>query len=203
MRVHNCLQGSPEWLLARAGLATASEFSSVLAKGQGKMRLAYLRRVAAERLTGKPTETYKNAHTDRGTELEPFAREQYEIKTGNFVEQIGLIQHDELLTACSPDGLIGDDGGAEIKSVIPTVQLETILAGKYPPEHKAQIQGSLWIAERAWWDFCSFSPDMPEHLRLYIYRVARDEPYITALHAEVKVFLDEVEALIEQLGAKQ
>jgi hypothetical protein len=59
--------------------------------------------------------------------------------------------------------------------VIPTVQLDTILSGGYPPEHKAQVQGSLWITGRKWWDFCSYSPDMPGKLRLYIFRVERDE----------------------------
>lgn len=198
----DALQGSDEWYLARAGRATASEFSCVLAKGQGKTRLAYLRRVVAERLTGKPTETYKNGHMERGTEQEPYARLSYEATTGDFVEQIGFIQHDKLMAGCSPDGLIGSEGGAEIKSVIPTVQLETILAGEYPSEHKAQIQGSMWITGRQWWDFCSHSPDMPANLRTYIYRVKRDETYITQLAAEVTVFLNEVDALIAKLNER-
>jgi hypothetical protein len=61
------------------------------------------------------------------------------------------------------------DGGIEAKCVIPTVQLDTILGGDYPSEHKAQIQGNLWITGRKWWDFVSYSPDMPEHLRLYVF----------------------------------
>lgn len=195
----NAPQGSEAWMLERCGKATASEFSSVLAKGQGKTRLAYLRRVVAERLTGKPMESYKNAHMERGTEQEPYARLAYEALTGNLVEEVGFIQHPTLMAGCSPDGLI-DDGGAEIKSVIPTVQLETILAGGYPSEHKAQIQGSMWITGSQCWDFCSYSPDMPEHLRTYIFRVVRDEPYITQLAAEVTVFLREVDELIAKLG---
>lgn len=195
-------QGSDEWHLARAGRATASEFSSVLAKGQGKTRAAYLRRVVAERLTGKPTETYKNGHMDRGTAQEPYARMSYEAATGNFVEQIGFIQHDTLMAGCSPDGLIGSDGCVEIKSVIPTVQLETILAGEYPSEHRAQLMGALWLTGRDWIDFCSYSPDMPGNLRTYIFRVKRDEAYITQLAAEVTVFLTEVERLIEQLNRR-
>lgn len=203
MIIVNAQQGSDEWHLARAGRATASEFSSVLAKGQGKTRLAYLRRVVAERLTGKPTETYRNGNMDRGTEQEPYARLSYEAQTGDMVEEVGFIQHDKLLTGCSPDGLIGADGGAEIKSVIPTVQLETILAGEYPSEHKAQIQGCMWITERQWWDFCSYSPDMPANLRTYIFRVKRDDAYITQLAAEVTVFLNDVDALIAKLNERK
>lgn len=196
-------QGSEEWHLARAGLATASEFSSVLAKGQGKTRLAYLRRVVAERLTGKPVETYRNGHMDRGNEQEPLARAAYEALTGDLVEQVGFVRHDSLMAGCSPDCLIGTDGAVEIKCVLPTVQLETLLCGQYPPEHKAQIQGVMWITGRVWVDFVSFSPDMPEHLRTYVFRAQRDDPYITQLAAEVKVFLDEVDQLITKLNERK
>ena len=196
-------QGSEEWFAIRAGKATASGFASILAKGQGKMRAAYLRRVVAERLTGKPVETYRNSHTDRGQEQEPLARMAYELITDNIVQQVGFVEHDTLLAGCSPDGLIfGMRRGAEIKCVIPTVQVETILAGGYPPEHKAQIQGGMWITGFDTWDFCSYSPDMPAHLRTYIFTVGRDEDYIRALAAEVIVFLRDVDEIIERLTRK-
>jgi hypothetical protein len=192
-------QGTEGWLLERCGHATASEFASILAKGQGKMRATYMRKVLAERLTGKPCETYHNAHMDRGLEHEPYARLAYEARTGNVVELAGFIKHPALNAGCSPDGLIDEDGGAEIKSVIPTVQVETILSGGYPSEHKAQVQGSLWITGRKWWDFCSYCPDMPEHLRLYIFRVSPDEAYIKTLEAEVRGFLLEVQTRYDVL----
>ena len=197
-------QGSEAWLQERCGHVTASEFSSVLAKGtEKKMRTAYLRRVVTERLTGKPSATYATGYwlknLERGKEQEPYARMAYEAITGNVVEEVGFIKHPTLMAGCSPDGLISIDGGAEIKSVIPTVQLETILAGGYPPQHKPQIQGSLWLLGRTWWDFESHSPDMPEHLRNYIFRVVRDEPYIAALAIEVKTFLAEVDLMVTKL----
>lgn len=196
-------QGSAEWLQERCGHATASSFSDVLAKGQGKMRNAYLRRLVCERLTGKPMETYATGswakNLERGKEQEPFARMAYEAITGSLVEEVGFLKHATIMAGCSPDGLIGDDGGAEIKSVIPTVQLETIEAGGYPSEHKAQIQGSLWLTGRKWWDFCSYSNDMPEHLKTYIFRVQPDAAYIIALEAEVRVFLAGVDAMVERL----
>jgi len=196
----DCLQGTPEWHAARAGRATASEFSSVFAKGQGISRTKYLRKLVCERLCGKAIDNgYQNADMLRGQEQEQFARAAYEIKTGNTVEQVGFVQHDTLMAGCSPDGLIRSVAGVEIKSVIPTVQLDTIERGGFPPEHRAQIQGCMWLTERTWWDYCSYSEDMPENLRTYIYRVERDDTYITALQAEVTVFLREVDALTEKL----
>lgn len=193
------IQGSEEWFAARCGKATASEFSSILAKGQGKTRASYLRRVLAERLTGKPNESFKNADTDRGHRQEPLARMAYEARTGYLVEEVGFVDHPKLLAGCSPDGLVDDDGGAEIKSVIPTVQVETILRGNYPPEHVAQVQGNLWVTERKWWDFNSYCPTMPARHRLYTFRVLRDEEYIANLAKEVETFLCEVDALHKQL----
>ena len=196
------VQGSDEWLQAKVGYASASEFSSILAKGGGVTRQKYLRRIVAERLTGKPTETFTNAHTERGIEQEPYARMALEAKQGYAIEECGIIRHPKYMVSISPDGLIDLDGGAEIKSVIPTVQIETILADNYPPEHKAQIQGSLWISGRQWWDFCSYSPDMPEHLRVYVFRVVRDEAYIATLAAEVTAFLGDVNDLYDKLMEK-
>lgn len=197
------IQGSAEWFLERCGNATASEFSSVLSKGkEGIMRRKYLRRVVSERLTGKPSETYRGWHTDRGHEQEPWTRMNYEAITGYVVDEVGFIKHPVLMAGCSPDGLVNDDGGVEIKSVIPTVQLDTILRGEYPPEHKAQIQGSLWITGRKWWDFSSGSPDMPPPLDTYIFRVFRDEEYIRELEKEVTAFLSEVDQMIIKLYPK-
>jgi hypothetical protein len=194
------LQGTAQWHADRCGYATASCFAEVLAKGEGKTRAAYLRRVATERLTGKPAETFSNSHTARGTEQEPFARLAYEAEFGEPVELVGFIKHPKLMAGCSPDGLVGKDGGGEFKCVIPTVQLETwIASAPFPPAHRAQIQGNLWITGRAWWDFVSYSPDMPAHLRLYRHRVERDEAYISNLEREVRKFLEEVDAMVDRL----
>lgn len=202
MKIHAAIeQGTPEWFAIRCGKATASEFSSILAKGQGKMRASYRRRVIAETLTGKPVETYRNAHMDRGNEQEQFARWAYELATGYSVERVGFIDHDTVRAGCSPDGLIaGQKRGAEIKCVIPTVQVQTVEDGGYPSEHRAQIQGSLWITGYEAWDFCSYSPDMPGKLRTYIFPVERDEAYISMLENEVCGFLADVDKALARLG---
>lgn len=190
------LQGTEGWLQDKCGHVSASCFADVLAKGQGKMRASYLRRIVAERLTGKPAETFSNGHTARGTIQEPLARLAYEALTGEPVLQVGFIKHPTLpRIGCSPDGLVGADGGIEAKSVIPTVQMETWERGEYPTEHRAQVQGNLWITGRKWWDFVSFSPDMPKHLQLYKFRVFRDEDYISNLEREVLAFDAEAEKL--------
>lgn len=192
-------QHSDEWFAARLGLATASCFSQVLAKGEGKTRTTYMIKLAAERLTGKPTESYSNAHMERGTEQEPYARMAYEAMTGNAVQEVGFFRHPVLAAGCSPDGLIDEDGGLELKSCIPTVQIVRYQKGGLPAEYRAQVQGSLWLTGREFWDFASFSPDMPEHLQLYVYRAFPDREFFAALDTEVPRFLKELDQLVADL----
>lgn len=197
-------QGSAEWLFERVGKVTASRFGAVLAKLKNgtpaKARDDYLWEIVIERLTGSPTEHFNNAAMQWGSDNEAMARMLYEARTGAMVEEVGLIQHAELDgVAGSPDGLIGNDGGWEAKCPFNSaVHLRTVLDGM-PDDHVAQVQGLMWITGRAWWDFVSFDPRMPEPLDLYVQRVRRDEAFIENLDAEVRAFLISVEALTETL----
>lgn len=193
------VQGTQEWHMERCGCATASRFAEIMTGKKG--RADYLNQLVAERLSLTPTETYSNWHTRRGNEQEPVAKVAYMAKTAQIIEEVGFIRHPALKAGASPDGLVEDDGGIEIKSVIPTVQLATIESGSYPQVHKPQIQGNLWITGRKWWDFVSFCYDMREglnpDLQLYIFRVERDESYIDRLEIEVSRFLREIDEKVE------
>jgi putative phage-type endonuclease len=196
-------QGTQAWLADRVGHVTASRFKDVLAKiktGEAAGRRNYRVQLVTERLTGNPTESYTNAAMEWGTATEPLARAEYESARSLMVDETGFLHHPEILwVGASPDGLIGADGGCEIKCPHQsTVHVET-WDGGMPPEHRAQVQGTLWVTGRKWWDFISFDPRMPAGLRLYVERVERDDAYIAALAAEVAKFLDEVESMRERL----
>lgn len=196
MRMLTSPQGSAEWLSERAGKATASEFSSIMAKiktGEAADRCNYRARLVVERLTGKPIPTFQSAAMRQGTEREPDARMAYMVKTGAVVEQVGLCLHDTLDAGASPDGLIDEDGGLEIKCPELATHLEYLRLKAEPPAYTWQIQGCMWITGRKWWDFVSYNPDFPDHLQLVTRRIHRDEEVIARLEAEVKKFLAEVE----------
>lgn len=188
-------QGTEAWAQARCGIPTASCFSHVLAKGEGKTRATYLRKVAGEVLTGQAAEGYTNAAMDRGKAWEAEARAIYEFTRGVSVEEVGFVRLGR--AGASPDGLVGEDGGVEIKTNAPHILLDIIERGVVPSEHKAQIQGNLWITGRRWWDFVSYWPSIP----IFIHRVERDEAYIAALAQEVARFNDEVDALVARIRA--
>jgi putative phage-type endonuclease len=196
-------QGGDEWRAARAGKITASRFCDVMAKvktGEAATRRAYRWEVLTERLTGLPCEGYTNRAMEWGTQYEPFAREAYEAETGDLVDQVGLILHPQYaFIGCSPDGLVSAKGGCEIKCPFSSVVHVQTLKGGMPSEHRAQVQGAMWVTEREHWDFVSYDPRMPEHLRLYIERIKRDDAYIAELAAECLRFEAEVKRDLESL----
>lgn len=199
-------QGTQEWHKDRAGKVTASRFKDVMAKiktGEAATRRNYKMQLVTERLTGLPVETYKNSAMEWGTAQEPLARLAYESKYGELVQQQGFLTHLTVDAGCSPDGLIGTDGGIEIKCPFSSlIHVETLLNGM-PSEHTAQVQGAMWITGRKWWEFVSFDPRLPEHLQLYVQRVERNDIYIEQLEAEVLKFIGEVQALQAQLMETQ
>lgn len=197
MEIITCDQGTPEWFAARLGIPTASEFSTVIAKGKGsadsKTRKTYMLKLIGERMTGEPTEGYSNIHMERGKVMEEEARNFYAFQTDNEPELVGFIRNGE--KGCSPDSLIGSDGLLEVKTKLPHLQLAVLLSDQLPAEHKAQVQGQIWVAEREWCDFCSYWPGLP----LFVTRVHRDEEYIKVLSDEVDKFLSEMNDLQEQI----
>lgn len=186
-------QGSLEWFAARAGIPTASRFATVMAKGEGKTRSEYMRKLAGEILTGEPSEQFSNAHTDRGNAMEDEARETYAFINDAEIQRVGFIRNGN--KGASPDSLVGTNGGLEIKTALPHIQIDRLDRDRLPPEHKAQVQGGLWIAEREWWDFVSYWPRLP----VLTVRVYRDEEYISNLSSEIDRFNDELAALVERI----
>lgn len=198
LQIIDCEQGSPEWRLARLGIPTASEFSTIMATGRSpgspsKERRKYMLTLIGERLTGEVLESYSNAHMERGLVMEAEACDWYAFQHDTELERVGFIRNGDM--GCSPDRLIGSDGILEIKTHIPSVLFEVQLARVLPSEHIPQIQGQLWIAEREWCDFVAYWPK----LKPFVLRVHRDKSKIAEIASAVSQFNDEMLNLMEKL----
>jgi len=198
------IQGSTEWLAARAGKFTASRFADLMAttkSGPSASRQNLIITLALERLTGEPEQTFQNDAMRRGTELEPLARGAYEAHTGELVELASFVTDPRWANVgVSPDGLLGDDGLVEFKC--PASQAKHFAAlsnGAHAKEYRWQVQGQMWITGRQWCDVVSFDPRFPEGLDLAITRVQRDEVAINQLRDAVTVADAEVEAIVENM----
>ena len=191
-------QGSPEWLAARLGKPSASMFSKLItATGKPSSSAdGYINQLIAERLRGQSEPFYVTEWMARGTELEPEAREAYEFISGNDVIETGFILDTSFEYGCSPDGLITDEGGLEIKCPAATTMVKYLRDPQsLVKAYYQQIQGCLWITDSQWWDAFAYHPEMPHVL----VRVERDEDYIAKLAEEVtkavEIILNQVEKL--------
>jgi putative phage-type endonuclease len=204
------IQGSEAWHQIRLGKVTASRVADVIAKtktGYSASRKNYAAELIVERLTGQRQEGFTNAAMQWGTDNEPAAREAYEFKSGLWVDQVGFLVHPRIKdSGASPDGLVGDDGMLEIKCPNTATHLDTLTSGKPDGRYITQMQWQMACADRAWCDFASFDPRLPEELRLFVTRIERDDDLIAELETEVVAFLVELDArigdLTERFGAK-
>jgi putative phage-type endonuclease len=204
VRFVDCEQNSAKWIGARTGRITASRICDLMATlkrgGEAASRRDYRAELIAERLTGKAENHYVSKEMRYGSEQEPFARTAYEIRTENIVDQVGFVFHPRLdFSGASPDGLIREDGGLELKCPKTTTHLAYMAAGTVPKEYEYQMLWNMACAEREWWDFASFDARLPEKLRLFIVRMPRDEVRIGEIEREVMTLNNEINAICEQL----
>jgi predicted phage-related endonuclease len=191
-------QGSDAWAALRTGLPSASCFDKIItSKGaQSKQAKKYLYQLAGERLLGYSPESYQNDTMLRGQEVEAEARASYELITDAEVRQVGFCFNDERKRwGCSPDGIIGEDGGLEIKCPTLPVAVEYIDKGVLPTTYVQQVQGSMLVTGRAWWDFMSYYPG----LQPLIIRVERDDKLIAILEATLETFCVQLDEMVERL----
>lgn len=197
------VQGSPEWKAARCGKVTASRVSDLLAKtktGWGATRANYMAELIAERLTGEPTEGFRNDAMRWGTEKEPDACDAYAFRFDADLTEIGFVSHPTIdASGASPDRLVGADGLVEVKCPNTATHLDTLLARSVPGKYLTQIQWQLACTGRAWCDFVSFDPRLPESMRLFVSRVHADGAEIDRLETEVRNFLAEMDAKLALL----
>lgn len=199
------IQGSDAWKQIRCGKVTASRVADVVARtksGPAASRANYMAALICERLTGTPAETYTNAAMIHGTETEPEARSAYEFYEGVTVQQIAFVHHPKIDQAgCSPDGLVGEDGLVEFKCPQSATHLETLLGQAVPAKYVDQMQFQMACTGRKWCDFVSYDPRMPEHMRLFIRRVDRDDKRIEFLETEIAGFLLEMAVKLSELNS--
>ena len=199
-------QQSEEWFAARLGKVTASRVADVIARtksGPSASRANYMAELVAERLTGTRAEGFTSPAMQWGTEQEPEARLAYEFRHDVTVEQVGFIAHPSIeMSGASPDGLVAADGLVEIKCPNTATHIETLLTGTIPAKYETQMLWQMACTGRAWCDFASFDPRLPEEMRLFVKRFARDDARIAEMEEQVREFLFELDTTVRRLSER-
>jgi hypothetical protein len=200
VKIHLVTQGEREWSELRAGKVTASEADNLLTPEfkarTGETPKTYLYRKAAEAHTGLPVGQFSTFETEQGQLLEDEARRWFCFHRDDLrMKTVGLVTMDDRPCACSPDALLNDDGGLEIKAPQDTNHVRYLLEGILPKDYAVQVHFSMYVTGRAWWYFMSYRRGYPK----FILKVNRDEEIIAKIDAAILAFSDQLSAALERL----
>lgn len=194
MKIIPCQQNSLEWLAARAGIPTASEFDSLITPKfeprKGAMVDSYLALKLAERWSGSPDPGFQTLDMDFGKILEDEAKPYYTLMFNEEIQSVGLVTTDDGKIGCSPDGLLGDEGGIECKCPLAKTHVKYLLAGKLPDDYALQVHGSMFVTGRPWWKFMSYRRRFPA----YVTTIERDEKINAVIEETLYAFCDKLDA---------
>lgn len=200
MKIHREFgQKSVAWMISRAGKPTASEFDALVTPKfeirKGQMPTSYLAKKVSEVWLGGPLAGFNTFDTDQGNILEEEALPWFELEFGVTVDRVGLCTTDDGRIACSPDGLIGEEGGLETKCPEVHTHVGYLLAGTLPDAYAAQVHGSMFVTGRPWWKFLSYRRHFPPLLLT----VERDEKIQAVLAEVLAAFLVRLDAGMARL----
>ena len=202
MKIIDCKQGSSEWFAARCGVVTASEVDALVTPKwkikEGAAADTYLFKKVAEKLLGYSSDQLQGVSAfamDQGKIVETIARPWYAFTYDVNVETPGFCVSDCGRYGCSPDGLVGDDLGLEIKSPMPDNHVRYLINGKVPDDYLPQVHFSMLVTGRPEWEFVSYS----RHLPALVIRVQRDDAIQAVLRQAVDGFIARMDAALSKI----
>jgi hypothetical protein len=195
-------QGTPEWDEMRLGRITGSGVDALMsdprskaAKDAGELSdgaTNYLLKRVSECYLGYTGDKLDLKQFEWGHANEPEARQYYEVSKGVLALEVGFVEMKPWV-GVSPDSLVGDDGGLEIKcpynNAVHLSYLEIQNQDDLQECEKGyywQIQMCMFVTGRHWWDFVSYDPRMTGQYRFHCIRIDRNEAHIADLQARVE-----------------
>ncbi len=200
MKIHTGFeQGSVEWMLARSGIPTASEFDNLLTPKfevrKGQMVESYVAKKVAEKWMGGPLVEFNTFDMDQGKILENEAIPWYELQFDEKIDRVAFITSDNGRVGCSPDGLLGDNCGIEIKCPQVHTHVGYLLAGDVPKDYLAQVHGGMFVSGRPMWKFLSYRRHFPP----LMLTVERDEKIQETIAEALALFLAKFDSAYARL----
>lgn len=196
------VQGTAEWFQIRVGKVTASELKNLLTPKfelrTGEMPKSYLYKKVAEGFRGKPLDDqdFSSLHTENGQILEDEARKLFCFTFDHAqLSDAGFVEHDDGRFGCSPDALIGEDSGLEIKAPMQKTHTKYLIEGKLPEDYATQVHGCIYATGRPQWEFMSYARKFPPLLL----KVERDEKINEQIRKALDIFYARYDEAIAKL----
>jgi putative phage-type endonuclease len=194
------IQGTEEWFEARRGKITGSNVGALLVNGKGEAgfgtdALKYMRKLIAERITGKVEESYSSPAMERGSMLEGEARDKYMFNTLRYVDEEGFVEYNEYFGS-SPDGIC-DDRIIEIKCLQYCAFIDAVMNDSYSNGYDIQCQCNMLATGKEMADLVFYHPDMGMRIKT----IKEDKELQAKILKRVKDFNDLIESKIEIVKA--
>ena len=199
-RLHEVAQRTPEWFEARKGYLTASQFGDWLTKTgkvAEKAKLTAASKVLAEMAGYPDPPPFVNDDMQRGIDLEPTARRLFEDATLLEVREIGFATSVQGYFGCSPDGLVSDGGGLEIKIPRASKLIQYHENRELPEEYRAQVHGSMAVLGCRHYHFFAWHPGLPA----FSIRVEWDS-YTSEMLEGLKSYSNYFEGLVQRMKGR-
>lgn len=216
-------QDSAEWFTARIGKVTASRMGDAMnrltrkskngvAGDWGGRHNTYVHELAWGLITRVPADHYVTKAMDLGRQFEKVARAEYSYRNGDVdVELSGFALHPTLdFLGSSPDGLIGGDGGLEIKVPTFDVHVSYLEADEIPEDYQWQMYANMLCWDRDWWDFSSYCPQddafgpqavaLPTQFRMFQKRLFADKDKFAELEDVAATTMEQALALVATIN---
>lgn len=193
-------QNSVDWQILRSGKITASEMDAIISP-LGKVRdsegvATYVTQKLCEMWTGGPLIALQGIFdVEQGKLLEERAKPAFTVHTGIETENVAFIETDDGRVGCSPDAMIGNVSGAEIKCPRMDTHISYLLAGKLPKQYVAQVQGSMFVTGCKEWHFFSYCRNLPP---LHIV-VPRDDDFQASLGEALSLCVTKLDVAMARL----
>jgi putative phage-type endonuclease len=205
MKINNCEQGSQEWIDARLCKISGTRLGDAI--GTPAKQESLINELIAESLTGMPKENYVNLAMAKGMEAEEFAIEEYELRTGEMTEQVGLCTNDEFdWLINSPDRLIKEDGkytkAVEVKCPNTDTMIGYIRKGGIPKDYLPQVMSYFLVnKDLEELDFVVYDPRIEtEQYRLVITNVRRKDLPLKEAKEDLLKFYEKYQEELKKLN---
>ena len=198
MKIHDVIQGHPDWHKLRRGIPTGSEFSRIITPAKGEYAKGadtYAAELIAESL-GWYKSFQGSPDTERGHRLEKEALRWLTLRFGVKTRDVGFITSDCGRYGASPDAMTLDGVPVEVKNPDLHTFVKWAIAGGLPDDHKAQVHGEMFVTGA---DRCIFVANTEcGYLENIMIEVPRDD-FTERLGEAVMKFCDRLDVLRRQL----
>ena len=198
-------QGTTEWHRMRAGVITASKVHDIIKNGRAKgsysaARQVYMNELIAQVCTGLLPDELTAKQVMWGKDNEPKALALYDPFEEKSIHQIAFIYGMDMRCGVSPDALVNDNGGLEIKCPWTTSQyIDQLLGGEPKPEYLTQMQYSMWLTKREYWDFANYDPRMKKN-NIKIVTHEPDLKLFEVFDNEIPKFIEDMDKKLASIG---